>query len=211
MVDLTEFHPADRSGARCELGVPEGVTLIGWVGRLDRRKRVEDFIHAAAIVSGRYPEARFVIIGGPYVYMPEYADELRALVSDLTLEDVLTFLGDRPDVPRLLSGLDAFVWVSRDEGMPHVISEAGAARLPVVATRDNGSEEQITDGVTGLFVPHESPQAVAAALGRLIEDPTMRRHLGENLRRKVEREYGVTVVVRQWEALFDEVIADAGQ
>jgi glycosyltransferase involved in cell wall biosynthesis len=211
MVDLSEFDPADHAGARRELRVPEGVPLIGWVGRLAPRKRVEVFIRAAAIVSERRPQARYVIVGGPYVQTPEYADELRALARDLALGDVLTFLGDRPDVPRLLSGLDAFVWVSRDEGMPHVIAEAGAARLPVVATRDNGSEEQIADGVTGLFVPHDSPQAVAAALGRLLEDPTLRRRLGENLRRKVEREYSVAVVVRRWEALFDEVIAEGSR
>ncbi len=211
MVDLSEFDPTDRTGVRRELGVPEGTPVIGLVGRLERKKRVEDFIRAAAIVSERHPEARFVVIGGPAPNTPEYAGELRALARDLALGDVLRFLGERPDVPRLLMGLDALVWVSLNEGMPHVISEAGAARLPVVATRDNGSEEQITDGLTGLFVPHDSPQAVAAALGRLMEDPTLRRRLGENLRRKVEREYGVAVVVRQWEALFDEVIAEASQ
>ena len=209
MVDLSEFDPADRAGVRRELGVPEGTPLIGLVGRFERRKRVEVFIRAAAMVSERRPEARFVIIGGPYVQTPEYAEELRALARDLALEDVLTFLGDRPDVPRLLSGLDAFVWVSLGEGMPHVIAEAGAARLPVVATRDNGSEEQITDNVTGLFVPHERPRAVAAELERLIRNPSLRRRLGGNLRRKVEREYGAAAVARRWEELFDEVVAEA--
>jgi glycosyltransferase involved in cell wall biosynthesis len=92
--------------------------------------------------------------------------------------------------------------------MPHIIAEAGAAGLPVVATRDNGSEEQITDGVTGLFVPHEAPPAVAAALTRLIENPTLRTRLGANLRAKVEREYSAAVIARRWEALFDAVIAE---
>lgn len=133
MVDFSEFDPADRPEVRRELGVSEETPLIGWVGRLERKKRVEDFIRAAALVSRRYPEARFVIIGGPAFYMPEYADELRALARHLALGDALKFLGDRSDVPRLMSGLDALVWLSRGEGMPHVISEAGAARLPVVA------------------------------------------------------------------------------
>jgi glycosyltransferase involved in cell wall biosynthesis len=209
MVDLSEFDPADRAGVRRELGVPERTPLIGLVGRFERRKRVEDFIRAAAMVSERRPEARFVIIGGPAANMPEYAEELRALARDLALGDVLRFLGERPDVPRLLMGLDALAWVSLGEGMPHVIAEAGAARLPVVATRDNGSEEQITDGVTGLFVPHERPRAVASELERLILNPSLRRRLGENLRRKVEREYGAAAVARRWEALFDEVVAEA--
>ncbi len=201
MVDLSEFDPADREGVREELGVPEAVPLIGWVGRLDRKKRVEDFLRAAALVRARHPEARFVVLGGPNVSVPEYADEL---ARELALGDALTFLGDRADVPRLLSGLDVFVWLSRDEGMPRVVSEADAAALPVVATRDNGSEEQIMDDVTGLFVPHETRRAVASELGRLIRNPRLRRRLGRNLRLKVEREYGAAAAVaRRWEELFD--------
>ena len=205
MVDLSEFDPADRDGVRVEWGIEEEQPLIGWVGRLDRKKRVEDLIRAASLVHRRRPEARFVVIGGPDAFMPEYADELRSLAVDLGLADVLRFTGDRPDVPRLLSGLDIFVWLSRDEGMPHVISEAGAAWLPVIATRDNGSEEQITAGETGLFVRHEDPAAVAAALERLIADPSLRRRLGTGLRDRVEREYSTEVVARQWSQLFDEV------
>jgi polysaccharide biosynthesis protein PelF len=207
MVDLDEFHPADRDDVRREWGVPEHVPIVGWVGRLDRKKRVEDFIRAAAMVHRRHPTARFVAIGGPDAFMPEYADELRALAHALGLDDVLTFLGDRPDVPRLLAGLDALVWLSQGEGMPHVIAEAGAACLPVVATRDNGSAQQLADEVTGLFVPHRTPPAVAAALERLIQDPELRARLGGALRRKVEREYSAAVVSRRWEALFEEALA----
>lgn len=210
MVDLSEFDPAVRGGVRRAWGVTDETPVVGWVGRLDRKKRVEDVIRAAAIVRQHHPDARFVIVGGPDAFMPEYADELRTLATHLALDDAVHFLGDRPDVPRLLSGLDALVWLSRDEGMPHIISEAGAAGLPVVATRDNGSEEQIEDGVSGIFVPHESPPEVAAALGRLIESPALRRRLGWKLRRKVEREYSAAAVTRQWEALFDEVVGDRG-
>lgn len=211
MVDLDEFNPADRISVRAELGVNIDSPLIGWVGRLDRKKRVEDFIQAAAIVLREEPQTRFVVIGGPDAFMPEYADELKAWANHLGLGQSIAFLGDRADVPRLLSGLDIFVWLSKDEGMPHVISEAGAACLPVIATRDNGTEEQITEGYDGLFVPHESPAAVAKAIKRLIHDPDLRRQLGANLRRKVEQEYSTSVVTRQWEALFDEVIAEGQQ
>ena len=210
MVDLAEFDPAARAAARAAMGPPDDLPVFGWVGRLDRKKRVEDFIQAAAIVRAGGRQARFVVIGGPDAFMPEYADWLRDLAGALGLDGDLRFLGDRADVPRLLAGLDALVWLSRGEGMPHVIAEAGAARLPVIATRDNGSEEQITDGETGLFVPHESPEAVAAAMTRLLDDPALRGRLGSALRAKVEREYSAAAVARRWEALFDEVIGEAG-
>ena len=211
MVDLSEFDPRARSVVRATWGIAADVPVIGWVGRLDRKKRVEDFLRAAAHLRGTHPEARFVVIGGPDAFMPEYADELRALAGALGLMDALVFLGDRPDVPRLMSGMDIFVWLSRGEGLPHVIAEAGAAGLPVVAVRDHGSVEQIQDGISGLFVPHEDPGAVAVALASLIADPALRMRLGRGLRDKVEREYSAAIVSRRWEALFDEVIEEARQ
>jgi glycosyltransferase involved in cell wall biosynthesis len=207
MVDLAEFSPGDRAAARAELGVGDA-PLVGWVGRLDRKKRVEDFVAAAALLRARRPDARLVVIGGPDAFMPDYAEELRAQAHALGLDGVLRFLGDRPDVPRLLAGLDVVVWLSRGEGMPHLVAEAGAAGLAVVATRDNGSEEQIAHGETGLFVPHENPRAVADALEVLLADPGLRRWLGDALRRKVERDYSTMAVLPRWEALFEEVIRE---
>ncbi len=205
MVDLAAFDPAARAPTRAALGLAADTPLIGWVGRLDAKKRVEDFIAAAALVHAERPEARFLVIGGPDAFMPEYAQRLREQASALGLDHVLSFLGDRADIPELLSALDVFVWLSRGEGMPHVIAEAGAAGLPVVATADNGTLEQIEDGVTGLFVPHEAPDDVAAAILRLIDDPALRRRLGDALHAKTRADYAVTAVVPQWERLFDAV------
>lgn len=206
MVDLDAFDSGDRDDVRRELGYAPKDVVFGWVGRLDRKKRVEDFVRAAGLLRERGSSARFLIIGGPDAFMPEYEAELHGLADDLGLGDRLRFLGDRPDVPRLLAGLDAMVWLARGEGMPHVIAEAGAASLAVIATPDNGTLEQIQDGVTGLFVPHEQPEAVAAAMHRLAIDADLRQGLGATLRREVEARYATSVVVPVWERLFDEVI-----
>ncbi len=212
MVDLADFTPAltraNRARLRAELGIAQGAPLIGWVGRLDPKKRVEDFIDAAAIVRARAPEARFLVIGGPDAFLPDYAESLRAQAERLGLGDALRFLGDRPDVPALLAALDIFVWLSQGEGMPHVIAEAGAAGLPVVATTDTGTLQQIDPGVHGLFVPHKAPAAVAAAILSLRRDGALRRRLGAALRARVEATFATSKVAPQWEALFQEVLAE---
>jgi glycosyltransferase involved in cell wall biosynthesis len=213
MVDVEEYDRARDDGARAavraELGIPDDVLLLGWVGRLDRKKRVEDAIAAVAMAAGDVPELRLAVIGGPDAFMPEYADELEAMTRQLGISHLVRFLGDRPDIPRLLAGLDLFVWLSEGEGMPHVVSEAGAARLPVIATRDNGTLEQIVDGVSGLFVPHRDPAAVAAAIRELARAPALRRALGEALRDTVDRRYRAEVVARRWESLIDEIVAES--
>ena len=205
-VDLAEFAPGDRAVMRARLGLLAGDLLVGWVGRLDAKKRVEDFIEAAALVHARLPAVRFIVIGGPDAFMPDYAEKLQQLAIARGLSHTLTFLGDRADVPALLSAMDVFVWLSRGEGMPHVIAEAGAAALPVIATADNGSMQQIEHGVSGLFVPHELPADVAAAIERLSCDPTLRARLGVALRHKVHTTYAAEVVVPQWQTLFDAVL-----
>jgi polysaccharide biosynthesis protein PelF len=210
VVDLTEFSRLHRAGARRQMGVRGDEPLVGWVGRLDPKKRVEDFVEAAGIIGRQRADARFVVIGGIDAFFPEYCDRLVERVAELGLTDRFLFMGDRPDVPRLLSGLDVFCWLSRGEGMPHVIAEAGAARLPVVATRDGGTPQQIRDGVSGIFVPHEDPSAVAREVLRLIEQPELRARLGAALREKVVAEYSIEAVLPQWQALLERVGGRAG-
>lgn len=112
-----------------------------------------------------------MLVGGPDFAYRGYEAELHRHATALGLDGVVRWLGDRADVPRLLAGLDALVRLSEDEGIPHVLAQAGAACLPVVATRDNGAAEQIADGRSGLFVPHRAPAAAAAARSRLVRDP----------------------------------------
>jgi glycosyltransferase involved in cell wall biosynthesis len=208
MVDLAEFDPSQRSAMRASLGVTESNLLIGWVGRLDPKKNVEDFIEAAAIVHATDASARFVVVGGPDAFMPDYAIRLTSLAAARGLAGVLTFLGDQKDIPALLSAFDIFTWLSKGEGMPHVIAEAGAAALPVIATPDNGALQQIDDGVSGLFVPYGDPACAATAMKRLIASSELRASLGKALRLKVETHYSVAAVVPQWEHLIRQVLAE---
>jgi polysaccharide biosynthesis protein PelF len=210
MVDLGEFHPECREDVRREWDVAPDVPVLGWVGRLDRKKRVEDVLAAAELLRRTHPEARWMIVGGPNFFYPEHATELHRLSAQLGVSEQVRFLGDRADVPRLLAGMDVLVWLSEGEGMPHILAEAGAAARPVVATRDNGSGQQLVEGVSGLFVPSRDPAAVAAVLGRLVDDPALGNRLGRELRRTVERRYAVDVVVPQWLDLLDDLVPPRG-
>lgn len=208
MVDLSAFDPGQRIPTRMALGIAEDEVLIGWVGRLDPKKNVEDFIEAAALVSTAAKHARFVIVGGPDAFLPDYAAQLTALAARRGLGDVLQFLGDRKDIPALMASFDIFVWLSSGEGMPHVIAEAGAAALPVIATPDNGAAQQIDDGVSGLFIPYRDCAAIAEQMIALAQDPGRRHAIGAALRRKVETTYSTEAVLPQWQQLLGDVCGE---
>ena len=108
------------------------------------------------------------------------------MAADLGLAGRVHFLGQRDDIPDLLAALDIFVLPSHSEGVSLALLEAMAAGLPVIATAVGGLPEVVTDGVNGLLIPPQDPEALAQALARLLDDPALAKKLGENARQHVE-------------------------
>ena len=101
------------------------------------------------------------------------------------------FAGARDDVPALLAGCDVFCLPSSAEGLPIVVLEAMAAARPIVASAAGGTPELVAEGVTGLLVAAEDPEALAAALASLLADPARARAMGEAGRDRVRSEFSL--------------------
>ena len=119
------------------------------------------------------PKTRLVLVGaGPY------ATAVREKAK--SFGDTVDILGERHDVPRLLGASDLFVSPSRNEGLPTVIIEAGAAGLPTVATDVGGTREIVKDQITGILVSPDRPDQLAGAVIRtLARSPP---HEGDGIR-----------------------------
>ena len=90
----------------------------------------------------------------------------------------------------------------RHDVTPNVLIEAMAMQLPVISTLSGGIAEIVEDGVSGLLVPPQDPAALAAALIRLIEDPSLCEQLGRHARARVEERFDITKNIAQYVALF---------
>jgi glycosyltransferase involved in cell wall biosynthesis len=162
--------PAPPPADRAELAPPD-TKLVLTVGRLVEQKHHELAIRAIAQV----PDATLGIVGdGPL------RPELERLAAEL--DAPVVFTGVRKDARALMGAADAVVLPSRWEGLPLTALEALASGTPLVATNVRGLRELLVDGENALLVP-EDPDALAAALRRVLDDPELAVRLAEAGRR----------------------------
>jgi glycosyltransferase involved in cell wall biosynthesis len=174
---------------------------VGVTANLRPVKGLDVFARAAAEVAARHPDVSFHVAGeGPL------RGVLGGLARDLGLADRFVLRGSVADVPGFLRGLEVAVLPSLSEGMSNALLEYMAAGRPVVATAVGGNVRLIEDGVTGLLVPPNDAPRLAAAVGRLLDDPAPARRLGAAARRRVEESYGRTTMVRRFEEFYRSLV-----
>jgi len=189
-----------RAEVRAELDVPDGDLVAITVANLRPEKGYDTLLDAARHVVDRGLPVRFVSVG-----WGSEDGELEARRRALGLGDRFTFLGLRPDVLRLLVAADLFVLPSRQEGLPVVLMEATSVGLPIVATAVGGVPQVLTDGVDGLVVPPDSPDALADGIARLAADPELRRRLGRGAKARSVM-FDVAEASREIEGIYLDVV-----
>lgn len=185
---------ATRATARCLLGLPDQVPVVGTVGRVEYQKAPEHLIEAAAQL--RHRDAVVVWIGsGPDI------EAMRTLAVERGLADRFRFVGERPDVATLLPAFDLFAMASRYEGLPCAVVEAMRCGLPVVATAVNSMPDLVVPGESGILVPAGRPRALAAAIDDLLDRPALAAAMARRGRELAGRRFDA----EQLSAVLDEL------
>lgn len=207
-VDTIEFNPEiPREPIRRELQIAPEVPAVGIVGRIGLGKGHDHFVEAAIQLLRAGSPAQFLIIGDSL--FPEDAwrtDVLRHRVKDARLEDRIKIVGFRPDVPSVMRGLDLLVLASDAEPCGRVLFEAMASGTAIVATNSGGTPEIVRDGQEGLLVPPRDPHALAGAIGRVIEEPSLRARLGRAGLARVQTEFTIERHVVRMLEVYDAAL-----
>ncbi len=180
-VDIGRFRPGDAPAAREALGLPQGVPIVGFAGRLEARKGIDLLVAAWHHVRREHPAAVLAIAGGvPGVAQPVDGDAIR----DLRLAvppGHLKYLGPLPidRMPDFYRAVDLVAVPSTGEPFGLVVLEALASGRPVVAAASGGIPEILDDGQQGFLVPPDDGDALAAGLARLLAHDLVRIKLGE--------------------------------
>lgn len=179
-VDTERFRPSDPDPALVARHGWAGRRVILSVGRLVRRKGFDKLIEAMPIVLKKCENAHLAIVGeGPL------RDELEAAIRRHDLVGRASLLGAAADaeLPALYAAAELFALPNRDmpdgdtEGFGLVFLEANACAKPVIAGRAGGAVDAVKDGVNGLLVDGESPEDIARAILRLLDDDALRSRL----------------------------------
>ena len=180
-----------------------GTVLI--LGALIPQKGFLDVLDAAPMVLSAAPDVRFIFAGEP-VWDATTTAHVDAALRRSGVEEATDFAGavGRAERRRLLEVADIVVFAPRwDEGQGLVALEAMSAGLPLVATASGGLSETVRDGVEAIIVPRRDPQAIAAALTTLLQDPELRETMGQAARERYESHYTLDGWVMRMRAVLE--------
>lgn len=184
-----------QTSARCALGIPESVPVIGIVARLVQEKGYKEFFAAAVLISRSFPNVYFLVVGERLSSDHSGSIELALAQARKVLGARLIEAGLRKDVSVMLSAMTIFCLPSYREGMPRTIIEAMMMELPVVATNIRGVREEVVDGVTGILVPTRDSSALADALSELLKKPLRACEMGTEGRIRARKLYDESMIV----------------
>jgi len=180
-------------------------TVVLMAARLLWDKGVREFVEAARVLKARGLQVEFWLAGKPDNGNPMCVPE--EFLKKWQEEGLINWLGHRNDMPNLLQQVDIAVLPSYHEGVPRFLLEAAACGLPLVATDIEGCRVVVREGVNGFLVPPRNPTALADALERLLQDPSLRRRMGQASRHIAEVEFDERKVLAKWLALYERVLS----
>ncbi len=207
-IDLERFrpNPPQRQRTRRQYGIAPDELVVGIVGRLEEGKGQHLLLQAVARLKELLPRLRVMIIGGETIGQSGYLDYLQRLSRELQLEKRVIFTGFQEDVPAVAAALDIVVLATKKETFGLSLIECMAQEIAPIGTDAGGVPEIIQDGENGLLVPPLNPDALAAALERLILDEALRRRLAQQARRTVEARFDLRCHLEGLEKIFYHVL-----
>lgn len=185
-------EPPAAWGENPGLGIPDGVPVVAAVARLVEQKGLDVAVRALATLRRERGDALLVVLGEG-----SERGALERLAAELGLVGALLLPGRVPDVAAVLRRADVIVHPARWEGFGLALLEAMLCGKPVVASKVSSVPEIVVDGETGLLVPADDVEALAAALSRVLGDRDLAGRLGAAGLARARSEFSVERMARR--------------
>ena len=197
--DFSRLEGRPGNGGRSMRG--RDTKTVGMVAEFNPFKDYSTFIQAARKISERRKGVVFVMIGD--------GETLEASRREASGAEAIKFLGKKKNIEEIVATFDIGVLCTFVEGFSNSVMEYMALKKPVVATDGGGTRELVVDGETGLLVPPANPDAVAAKIEYLLDNPTIAKRLGEAGEARLRREFSITKMIEETIQLYKRATANS--
>jgi glycosyltransferase involved in cell wall biosynthesis len=203
-VDVPALEETAAVDYREEFGIPAGAPVVGDVAHFGWHKAQEELVKACPSIWKQVPEARVLLVGDG-----ECRPRVEAVARELGLDADrrLIFTGHRADARELVRWFTVFVMCSVKEGLCTSILDAHVLGTPVVASAVGGIPEAVDHGRAGILVPPRDPDALAAAIVRLLRDRELGSALNRRGRARVDERFSVDAMVAGTRTVYEKVLA----
>jgi glycosyltransferase involved in cell wall biosynthesis len=202
-IDILFFNPdkvsnETQTNLKKSLGINANDFVFAYIGRLTGDKGINELLLTFRKITSEYHHAKLLLVG----FIEAELDPLYSeTVSEIENNAQVIFVPFQKDIRPYYAISDVLVFPSYREGFPNAVLEAGAMKLPTIATNINGCNEIIEDQKNGILIPPKDCNALFIAMKEIMLDISLRTHLKENARPMIVSRFEQSVV---WEALLAE-------
>lgn len=200
-IDVRRFRPNHeiRNQTRRDLGVAADETVVIHVARLDPLKDHMSAVRALGVLKDT-PGIKLLIVGEGHEN-----ENIEAEIRRLGLQERVSMLGLRNDIPNLLNAADVCLLTSRSEGIPLTLAEAMATELPVVATEVGGVPEIVKDGETGFLCDAGDAKSLASCISKFCLSPEQRAAFGQAGRKRIIEHFNADAMHKQYQTKYRQM------
>jgi len=201
-------HPQDISTKKKEyrekLSISPGTVLICVVANLIPYKGHYDLIKSASLINSK-SDWHFIFIGEDFTNIKQ---SLIEHARERGVEEKISFLGKKDDVPYYLAASDIGVLASYQEGFSNALLESMLAGLPMVVTNVGGNPEAVIDSETGYVVEPHDEYGMADKINELIDNAELRKKYGRLGKERVLSKFSLATCVSEYEKIYDSVLSN---
>jgi glycosyltransferase involved in cell wall biosynthesis len=202
-VDCIRFS-SDRVSSHEKILNYTGLKIVT-VANINPLKGIEYFIEMAEILSNKYDNLSFIIVGPVYQSQSNYFNKLIKIIDDKKLVNI-HFFGGCKDIERVLKGADIYVCSSISEASPTSVWEAMAMSRPIISTDVGDVSRFIINNRSGFIVPIKDSAKLANAASLLIDNSEMRANFGTEARAVALANLDIDACVKAHKKIYQEVI-----
>jgi glycosyltransferase involved in cell wall biosynthesis len=200
-VDIDKFSPKNF-----DIDSKVSISQIGMIANIIPRKRIEDFIEVAAIVSQHYPHIHFSLIGAELEESGNYGNLIREQIERKQLEKTVTLLGFKSNVDVYLKQWDIVLCCAEHEELPISLIEAAASGLPIISTNVGGISEIIEQGQSGCLVDVYDTKAMSDEIMSLINNTPQYLKMSLEARRSAKEKFHPQITADKLKTIYQSLL-----